>query len=156
MGKADVYESDYLENEEIFADLVNGVLYNGEQVEKKEKMEEYRDRYEDLSREAKILLSKLTNIKKIPGVEKEEFERGEFDMCKAFEDMKEEGKIEGRAEGKIEGRAEGKAEERENGIRSALNIIKEFSGSREQGISALIKEYSLSRENAMEKVALYW
>ena len=156
MGKADVYESDYLENEEIFADLVNGVLYNGEQVKKKEKMEEYRDRYEDLSREAKILLSKLTNIKKIPGVEKEEFERGEFDMCKAFEDMKEEGKIEGRAEGKIEGRAEGKAEERENGIRSALNIIKEFSGSREQGISALIKEYSLSRENAMEKVALYW
>ena len=156
MGKADVYESDYLENEEIFADLVNGVLYNGEQVVKKEKMEEQRDRYEDLSREAKILLSKLTNIKKIPGVEKEEFERGEFDMCKAFEDMKEEGKIEGRAEGKIEGRAEGKAEERENGIRSALNIIKEFSGSREQGISALIKEYSLSRENAMEKVALYW
>ena len=156
MGKADVYESDYLENEEIFADLVNGVLYNGEQVVKKEKMEEHRDRYEDLSREAKILLSKLTNIKKIPGVEKEEFERGEFDMCKAFEDMKEEGKIEGRAEGKIEGRAEGKAEERENGIRSALNIIKEFSGSREQGISALIKEYSLSRENAMEKVALYW
>ena len=156
MGKADVYESDYLENEEIFADLVNGVLYNGEQVVKKEKMEEHRDRYEDLSREAKILLSKLTNIKKIPGVEKEEFERGEFDMCKAFKDMKEEGKIEGRAEGKIEGRAEGKAEERENGIRSALNIIKEFSGSREQGISALIKEYSLSRENAMEKVALYW
>ena len=122
----------------------------------KEKMEEHRDRYEDLSREAKILLSKLTNIKKIPGVEKEEFERGEFDMCKAFEDMKEEAKIEGRAEGTIEGRAEGKAEERENGIRSALNIIKEFSGSREQGISALIKEYSLSRENAMEKVALYW
>ena len=156
MGKADVYESDYLETEEIFADPVNVVLYNGEQVVKKEKMEEHRDRYEDLSREAKILLSKLTNIKKIPGVEKEEFERGEFDMCKAFEDMKEEGKIEGRAEGKIEGRAEGKAEERENGIRSALNIIKEFSGSREQGISALIKEYSLSRENAMEKVALYW
>ena len=130
--------------------------FSGDKEQMKKKMEEHRDRYEDLSREAKILLSKLTNIKKIPGVEKEEFERGEFDMCKAFEDMKEEGKIEGRAEGKIEGRAEGKAEERENGIRSALNIIKEFSGSREQGISALIKEYSLSRENVMEKVALYW
>lgn len=126
--------------------------FSGDKEQMKKKMEEHRDRYEDLSREAKILLSKLTNIKKIPGVGEKEFERGEFDMCKAFEDMKEEG----REEGKIEGRAEGKAEERENGIRSALNIIKEFSGSREQGISALIKEYSLSRENAMEKVALYW
>ena len=34
MGKADVYESDYLENGEIFADLVNGVLYQGRQVVK--------------------------------------------------------------------------------------------------------------------------
>lgn len=122
--------------------------FSGDKEQMKEKMEEHRDRYEDLSREAKILLSKLTNIKKIPGVGEKEFERGEFDMCKAFEDMKEEG----REEGKIEG----KAEERENGIRSALNIIKEFSGSREQGITALIKEYRLSREKAMEKVALYW
>ena len=32
MEKEDVYESDYLEKEEIFADLVNGVLYHGEQV----------------------------------------------------------------------------------------------------------------------------
>lgn len=30
MGKPDVYESDYLENAEIFADLINGVLYQGE------------------------------------------------------------------------------------------------------------------------------
>ena len=33
-------------------------------------------------------------------------EKGEFDMCKAFEDMKEEGRTEGKIEGKIEGRAE--------------------------------------------------
>lgn len=30
MGKTDIYESDYLENPEIFADLVNGILYEGE------------------------------------------------------------------------------------------------------------------------------
>ena len=40
MGKADVCESDYLENEEIFADLVNGVLYQGEQVVKPCELEE--------------------------------------------------------------------------------------------------------------------
>lgn len=65
-------------------------------------------------------------------------------MCKAFEDMKEEGKN------------EGKTEERENGIHKALNIVKEFGGSKEQGITSLIKEYKLTREGAMEKVALYW
>ncbi len=40
MGKADFYESDYLEDAEIFADLVNGVLYNGEQVVKPEELQE--------------------------------------------------------------------------------------------------------------------
>ena len=40
MGKADVYESDYLENADVFADLVNGVLYQGEQVVKPEELHE--------------------------------------------------------------------------------------------------------------------
>lgn len=40
MGKEDVYESDYFENAEIFADLVNGVLYHGEQVVKPEELKE--------------------------------------------------------------------------------------------------------------------
>ena len=109
------------------------------------KLQEHREQYEELSSQAKVLLARLTNMKKIPGIAEKEFERGEFSMCKAFEDMREEGKMEGKAEGKIEGRAE----ERENGIRSALNIVKGFSGSKEQGISALIKEYKLSRELAM-------
>ncbi len=40
MGRADVYESDYLENEEIFADLVNGVLYQGRAVVKPQELSE--------------------------------------------------------------------------------------------------------------------
>ena len=40
MGKPDVYESDYLENAEIFADLINGVLYQGEQVVKPQALKE--------------------------------------------------------------------------------------------------------------------
>jgi hypothetical protein len=31
MGREDVYENNYLEDPEIFADLVNGVLYEGKQ-----------------------------------------------------------------------------------------------------------------------------
>lgn len=40
MGKEDVHESDYFENTEIFADLINGVLYQGEQVVKPEELVE--------------------------------------------------------------------------------------------------------------------
>lgn len=114
--------------------------YSGEKEQMKKRLKEHREQYEELSSQAKILLTKLANIKKIPGVSGEAFEKGEFSMCKAFEDMKEEGKI----------------EERESGIQKALNIVKEFGGSREQGITSLIKEYKLSKEGAMEKVALYW
>ncbi len=80
--------------------------YSGEKELLKEKMEVHRGQYEELSSQAKVLLTKLTNIKGIPGVEAGEFERGEFSMCKAFEDMKEEGRSEGKIEGRIEGRAE--------------------------------------------------
>ncbi len=34
MGKADIYESDFLESAEVFADLVNGILYQGKHVVK--------------------------------------------------------------------------------------------------------------------------
>lgn len=40
MGKTDVRESDYLEDAEIFADLVNGILYKGEQVVKPQDLRE--------------------------------------------------------------------------------------------------------------------
>lgn len=85
--------------------------YSGEKELLKEKMEANREQYEELSGQAKILLTRLTNIKEIPGVEPEKFEKGEFSVCKAFEDMKEEGRTEGKIEGKIEGRLEGRAEE---------------------------------------------
>ena len=80
--------------------------YSGDKEKLKEKLRENRENYGSLSAEAKALLVHLTNIKEIPDVGDNELEKGEFDMCKAFEDMKEEGRTEGKIEGKIEGRAE--------------------------------------------------
>ena len=80
--------------------------YSGDKEKLKEKLRENRENYGSLSAEAKALLVHLTNIKEIPNVGDNELEKGEFDMCKAFEDMKEEGRTEGKIEGKIEGRAE--------------------------------------------------
>lgn len=67
-----------------------------------EKINRQKEKYGQLSRPAKILLTKLTNIKKLSDITEENFEKGDFDMCKAFEDMKEEGRIEGRAQEIIE------------------------------------------------------
>ena len=88
--REDVYENDYLENAEIFADLVNGVLYQGVQVVKPQELseqdgelrsilgcnvkkihsgekkrmkvmlEKHREQYEKLSGPAKRLLAKLS------------------------------------------------------------------------------------------------
>lgn len=85
--------------------------YSEEKEQMKKKLAEHQERYEGLSSQAKILLLRLANIKKIPGVGERELERGEFSMCKAFEDMKEEGREEGKIEGKMEGKLEGRAEE---------------------------------------------
>ncbi len=126
----------------------------------KEKLSEHKEQYDRLSCQAKVLLTKLTNIKEISGVKPEEFAKGEFSMCKAFEDMKEEGRLEGIKEG-IEkgmrkGERKGKRKEREKSIKSLLRVIKQFNGSKEQGINILIEEHQLSRKAAMKKVALYW
>ena len=90
----------------------------------KEKMEANREQYEELSSQAKILLTKLTNIKEVPGVEAEKFEKGEFSVCKAFEDMKEEGKIEGRAEEIVESGYEFRLSEKETlkRLRNKLDV----------------------------------
>ncbi len=118
--------------------------YSGEKKQMKAMLEEHKERYEKLSALAKILLTKLANIKKPMDVSDEEFVRGEFSMCKAFEDMREEGK------------AEGKVEERENGICSVLHVVKKFHGSKEQAITTLMEEYTLSEEAAIKKLELYW
>ena len=203
MGKADVYESDYLENEEVFADLVNGVLYQGEQVVKpceleeqdgelrsilgedyrlnlfdyhdyddfdrfhselqsvfeflryagdkesmKIRLEQHRERYENLSSQAKVLLTKLANIRKIPGVGEKEFEKGDFSMCKAFEDMRKEGFIEGEKKGEIKGEVKGRAKE-------IIETGYEFKLSREDTLRRLQDKLNISLEKAQEYVRIY-
>ncbi len=86
----------------------------------------------------------LTNIKEIPNVGDNELEKGEFDMCKAFEDMKEEGRTEGKIEGKIEGRAE---EIVESGY--------EFSLSETDILERLQKKLDISEEEAQKFLTVY-
>lgn len=40
MGKKDLQTSDYFENEKFFADLVNGIFFNGQQIILHDKLKE--------------------------------------------------------------------------------------------------------------------
>ena len=67
------------------------------------------------------------------------------DMCKALDDIKEEG----RAEGREEGRAEGRAEERENNIHNLVNSCEQQGFSMKQILKVLMDTFGLSLETAM-------
>ena len=101
--------------------------YSEDRKKLAERMTKNREWYEKLSNQAKLLLAHLTNIKKILNVEDKDFRKGEFSMCKAFEDMEKKGRMDGRAEEIIEtGRefhfAESKILER---LQNKLNISME-------------------------------
>ena len=86
------------------------------------------------------------------------------DMCKALDDLKEEGRAEGRAEGREEGRAEGRAEGREEGreeerekarlqqennIHNLVNSCEQQGFSFKQILKVLMDTFGLSMEKAM-------
>lgn len=109
--------------------------YAGDKELMRERLERHRERYAGLSGQAKVLLTRLTNIKKIPGVGEEAFRRGDFSMCKAFEDMREEGRI----EGEIKGRA-----------REIVETGFEFKFSREDILRRLQDKLHITEKEAQE------
>ena len=68
--------------------------YSNDREQLEKRLTKNREQYEKLSGQAKMLLTQLTNIKKIPDVGEKQFRGGEFSMCKAFEDMEKKGRIE--------------------------------------------------------------
>jgi hypothetical protein len=78
------------------------------------------------------------------------------DMCKALDDLKEEGRAEGREEGRAEGREEGREEERkkarlqqENNIHNLVNSCEQQGFSFMQILKVLMDTFGLSMEKAM-------
>lgn len=105
-----------------------------------DKLKKHKENYRTLSSQAKVLLTKIADIKEIPNVTKERFKKGDFDMCKAFKDMKEEGKI----EGKIEGRAQ-----------EIVELGQEFGLSESKILERLEIKLNLSKESASEYLNMY-
>ncbi|MGN0161372.1 MAG: hypothetical protein ACI4AQ_08300 [Lachnospiraceae bacterium] len=125
--------------------------------EEKEKLSDYVHEHKEFSamtNESARLLNEVCSLhlnnmdekneeNKEKDANKENKEQGVFDMCKAFDDMKElgsaEGRIEGRAEGRIEGRAEGRIEGRAEG-RISLICRKLMKGKDLQTIADELEE----------------
>jgi flagellar biosynthesis/type III secretory pathway protein FliH len=93
--------------------------------------------YSTLSEDTAILLEKLTNTKIFKTEKKKEQEWRRGNMCKAFEDYKEEGRQEGRQEGKMEAVAE---------------MCHEFGLSEEDTISKIVEKCCVSRDMAVEYI----
>ena len=66
------------------------------------------------------------------------------DMCKAWDDRKEEGKEEGREEG------------REAGICAAVKMCRNMKVSVQDAVEQLAKAFALTKEISEQKVNLYW
>lgn len=89
--------------------------------------------YSTLSEDTAILLEKLTNTKIFKTEKKKEQEWRRGNMCKAFEDYKEEG----RQEGKMEAVAE---------------MCHEFGLSEEDTISKIVEKCGVSKDMAVEYI----
>ena len=168
MGQKDLEQSDFYEDKGRFADVFNGVLFDGREVMKPEELEtedsvmvshrgknngkkvicdkvrKWKGRYASAKAISGMLGVKI-DMEKI----RTEDEKGRvvYNMCKAFDDHKEEGRREGKREGKREGRREGELEM----VRMIKNLMKNqrvnfddaakilgISKSRQKKLSALM------------------
>lgn len=90
--------------------LFEVVRYGKEKEKLKELLEANKEIYSRIDNDTRQLFEVVGKVQ--IGKEYETMEDGErrYDMCKAFMDMKLEGKAEGKVEGKVEGKAEGRLE----------------------------------------------
>ena len=92
--------------------LFEVIRYGGDKKQLQRVMEENREAYSGIDRETKELLEVVANVKipeeygEMAEGSADEAEGRRYNMCKAFEDYRLEGKEEGRLEGRLEGRQE--------------------------------------------------
>lgn len=75
-------------------------------------------------------------------------EGGARTMCAALEEI--------RNEGRAEGRAQGRAEERAQGLKALVITCRDLGAQKKTAVEQLQLKYSLSEEEASERVDLYW
>ena len=104
LGKKDEALAVYLDDKTRYADLVDGIVFHGEQVVKPEDVEENRERFERLEEDAYDVIAALTNSSELTALKEQYREEGSgINMCQAIREMIEDGRMEGRAQGEVVG-----------------------------------------------------
>ena len=104
-----------------------------------------------------MVIGAITESQKLIDHALESEEKGErMDMCNALEKLVEKGRAEGEARGRAAGRAEGEAQERARGIQAVVGTCKRLNTDRKLAIEIVMKEFSLSEEEATAYVEKYW
>ena len=103
----------------------------------------YKER--EISSELGVVIGAITQSQKlIDHALKLEKKGGQMNMCNALEELVQEGMEQGIEQGM------------EKGIEATIRICKNFNISRDAAIKNLMKEFSLSEENAVSFIEKYW
>ena len=112
--------------------------------------------YQTMEEEAFDVIIHYTNASELIGKKEDYRKEGSFDMCKAIQDLIEDGKTEGRAAGRAEGRAEVRAEERTAAIKVLICTCKELGASRDLSAEKVSRKYNLSKEDTEKYLEECW
>ena len=93
--------------------LFETIRYGNDKEQLKRVMEENREAYSGIDNDTRELLEVMANIKIGEEYEMAENGKKQYNMCKAFEDYRLEGKMEGKMEGRMEGK---------NGRKDRINL----------------------------------
>lgn len=116
--------------------VFEAVRYAEDKKKLKQVMEENREAYSRIDRDTRNMLEVVANIKIPERCRVMEEGKERYDMCKAFEDMRQEGYEEGM----------------ERGIRILIQAYQELGMSREVIMEKCAEKYGITEENAREYV----
>ncbi len=129
------------------------VRYAKDKEKLKAVMEENREAYSRIDSETKDMLEVVANV-----IIPETFrivEKGEerYDMCKAFEDMRQEGYDEGMEKGMEKGEKKGMKKGTEKGIRILIQTCRELGIPQNVITEKCAEKYEITKEDAGKYVS---
>ena len=111
---------------------------------------EHEDRLRELDEETIRTMSVMINQENLLEYRQKE---GGFDMCKAFEDMKQEGIEIGLSQGLSQGLSRGLSQGLSRGV---LETCRELGTSREEAIRRVMQKCGMERSEAEKLAEMYW
>ena len=122
----------------------------------------YSEENQDFSPELGIVIGAITESKKLIEYALEaEHDGGEFNMCRALDELIDEGRQEGLRAGRREGRQEGLRAGEIKGeftgkLKGTITTCKKFNISKDNTIQSIMEDFSISQDKALEYVEAYW